>query len=171
MISKDTRVEILPVLAIEQMALGADPLPNLPFAIISIMTSPTQAVSLPKSDRLLGTLRLNFPDFEKPVKGWEKAELFSPKMANQVWDFIETVPAPEILLIHCEAGISRSAAVGAAIAKVIGQDFDAYFEKYYPNPLVYRVMLEEWNRRNNVSEPVVVPPKTFPEGLSAKDIF
>ena len=171
MIPNNTRIEILPVLAVEQMALGTDQSPDQPFAIISIMTAATQAVRLPKSDKCLGVLRLNFPDFVKPISGWEHAELFSPRMANQAWDFVETLPAPEILLIHCEAGVSRSAAIGAAIAKVLGQDFEMYFEKFYPNPLVYRIMLEEWNRRHNVSEPVVVPPKTFPEGLAAEDIF
>ena len=88
MIPRNAQIKILPVLAIEQMALETDSSPSSPFAIISIMTSPTQTVVLPKSDRLLGVLRLNFPDFVKPVEGWEHAELFSPKMANQAWDFI-----------------------------------------------------------------------------------
>ena len=50
----------------------------------------------------------------------------------------------EQIIVHCEAGISRSAGVAAAILKYFTNDdsqiFDSY--KYRPNTLCYRNVLE-----------------------------
>jgi len=41
-------------------------------------------------------------------------------------------------MVHCEAGMSRSPAVGAAISKLRWDDDQVFFDKYTPNMRVYR---------------------------------
>jgi hypothetical protein len=55
---------------------------------------------------------------------------------NKVWDKID------LLMVHCLAGISRSAAVAAAIAKVKYNDDSLYFTRYKPNISVYSILSE-----------------------------
>ena len=56
-------------------------------------------------------------------------------------------------MIHCEAGISRSAAVAAAIAKLKGLDEAQFFdEPFEPNGLVYRTILEVASGRGDYQE-------------------
>ena len=175
MIDKDTKIRILPLFAL----LDGENLRHRPctlrmeqsFAIISIMTSPFQPVHIPKNENCLGELRVNFPDLINTIEGFERHELFSPEIANKIWAFLETVPQAKTLIIHCEAGVSRSPAVGAAIAQVLGQDYEEYFTKFVPNPLVYRIMLETWNKNHGIKEPVVVPPQKHPDGYDENLYF
>ena len=70
---------------------------------------------------------------------------FTAEMAKGIWEFLTVMtPHIETLLITCEAGVSRSPGVAAAIARTHG-DFVRemqFWERTVPNPLVYRVMLE-----------------------------
>lgn len=53
------------------------------------------------------------------------------------WDRIDT------LLVHCDAGISRSSAVAAAISRLKFRDEGEFLdEPFDPNPLVYRILRE-----------------------------
>jgi hypothetical protein len=64
--------------------------------------------------------------------------------ANTIVSFIKSLNGKiDELIVHCEAGVSRSAAVAAAISFSINGD-DAEFFKfpYYPNRLCYRLVLE-----------------------------
>jgi predicted protein tyrosine phosphatase len=163
MISSDTEIRILPWYAIEWERFDG------PYAVISIMVTSDQIVHMPKGDGCVGVLRLNFPDLDKPLLGWKEEELFSAKQAGEIWDFVDALPEIETLLIHCEAGVSRSPAVGAAIARTLGQEFP--FNRYVPNPRVYRIMLETWNDRHSAKEPTALPPKPPSDIKIWRDLF
>jgi hypothetical protein len=45
-----------------------------------------------------------------------------------------------MLICHCEAGVSRSAAIAAAGSKYFNGDDSFFFEHYYPNEYVYNMM-------------------------------
>lgn len=47
------------------------------------------------------------------------------------------------IIVHCDAGYSRSPAVAAAIAKAMGKSDEVYFSsgEYCPNRHVYRTLL------------------------------
>jgi predicted protein tyrosine phosphatase len=48
----------------------------------------------------------------------------------------------ERIVVHCDAGASRSPAVGAALARVLnGDDAEFFAGRYRPNMRVYRMML------------------------------
>src|SRR5262249_4949755 len=65
--------------------------------------------------------------------------------ARAVWGFIEDhLPRIERFIVHCDAGMCRSPAVAAAVAKVLLGDDAAYFRRYRPNMRGYRIMLETY---------------------------
>lgn len=52
----------------------------------------------------------------------------------------------ELLIVHCFAGVSRSAATAAAIAQYLGIEKEIFDnEDYDPNPLVYKLACKELN--------------------------
>ena len=69
--------------------------------------------------------------------------VFNTKIAEKVVHFCNKYKNNNIYFyIHCTAGISRSAGLGAAISKYYNND-DSWFFKYkVPNRLVYRKTLE-----------------------------
>lgn len=50
----------------------------------------------------------------------------------------------DLIICQCEAGISRSAGIAAALSEIINDDCDIYFKKFIPNMLVYRTILERY---------------------------
>jgi len=87
----------------------------------------------------VGLVRLVFEDT------WEAEtdESFNAAMAREILDFVEAMwNRVEAFLIHCEAGMSRSPAVAAALSRIHYNDDGRWFEMYFPNPLVYRLLLD-----------------------------
>lgn len=77
---------------------------------------------------------------------------FSERNASDILDFVEkNKKAMELLIVACEAGISRSAGTAAALGKIyLGNDdfiFDS--ELYRPNIYIYRTILKIWQQRQN----------------------
>jgi predicted protein tyrosine phosphatase len=62
--------------------------------------------------------------------------------AKQVVDFVNKNNTIRLWVVHCEMGMSRSAGVGAAIAKTINGDDTAFFKFYTPNMTCYRKVLK-----------------------------
>ena len=117
--------------------------------MISIST-PGDKASLPQNPRRRDTLALEFYDLSSPLEGYQ---IFTEDMAQEIWDFVSIWwPGHErlLLIIHCDAGLSRSPAIAAAISKRYTGDDSHYFKRYLPNSLVYRIMMNviEGKRRN-----------------------
>ena len=94
-------------------------------------------------------MSLAFADAEVPGKDVYYREvgeedLISQADAKKIRDFLQRYPDTDVI-VHCDAGISRSAGVGAAILKwATGSDF-AIFDnlRYRPNMRCYRTVLME----------------------------
>jgi len=72
-------------------------------------------------------------------------QLFTEKDAKKILHFIEKwMDQIDTLIVHCNAGVSRSSGVAAAISKYLYGDDTEYFDsyKYNPNTTVYTVLLE-----------------------------
>jgi predicted protein tyrosine phosphatase len=112
--------------------------------IISITTTPSDVARLPVCEQTLGVLRLSFFDLDGPAHGAEEAQLFGPSDAVKIWD-LQELHKPKLarVIVHCDAGFSRSPAVAAAIARVYLGDDAWYFRRYLPNRRVHRMLLEE----------------------------
>ncbi len=63
--------------------------------------------------------------------------------AEKVRGFVMQDPQPDLLLVHCDGGISRSAGVAAAIMKYLtGSDEEIFVSRMYrPNMHCYRMTL------------------------------
>ena len=96
-------------------------------------------------------LRLAFADIEteKPVIIEYKSKVkdsgkqllivnpITSEQAEEMFDFIDKIKKgerPVTLVVHCHAGVSRSAAVGEFAVKYLGGDYEA-FRKQHPNIL------------------------------------
>ena len=122
-------------------------------AIISISTPNIDyfylKVEPTDENRVVAILNLEFMDADCPgnndVYGNPTtiSDLMSDKDAKTVVDFVEQYKDKRIL-VHCDAGISRSSAVVAAILKHYTGNDDMIFDsrRYNPNRWVYRKVLE-----------------------------
>ena len=62
-------------------------------------------------------------------------------------------------MIHCDAGVSRSPAVAAALETIFYGRNDKWFEDCCPNVLVYRMILEVAKTKGLFSGEVVIPER------------
>ncbi len=85
-------------------------------------------------------LRLEFHDIEQEVPG-EPYDLFSEDQARQIIEFVQNARSSGVtgVLVHCRAGISRSAAVAKWIAGKYGLPFPEDYDSY--NKYVYRLLV------------------------------
>ncbi len=115
---------------------------DVPWAAISIATYENDWPKLNGAKRM-GWLKLFFEDAEF-IREDSGYKYFNADLAKEIFDFMEGLDKDvELLLVHCEAGISRSPAIAAVLAQVyLEGDANLYFNKYDPNPLVYKILVE-----------------------------
>ena len=85
--------------------------------------------------------------FDDVVTEGEGTVLFTEGQAGEVIDFIEKNRDIETLLVHCYGGQSRSRAVAAFAAKMLGAPYEKYFENGNPNMHVFRTLEAAWEKR------------------------
>jgi len=89
---------------------------------------------------------LKFSDFDRIHEDMPKQlkeSLFNKRLAEAIWKFVDKYKDEvDLIVINCEAGISRSSAVGAAISKILNGRDEDFFKHFLPNRLVYRKMME-----------------------------
>lgn len=121
--------------------------PNTPHAFISIKTPRDVDALLPVNGSTVDILRLAFDDID-PKKQYPDGFQFRPgdvpfdvDMASQVWDFVNKLPDECIIIVHCDAGLSRSPGLAAGLSKILNDDDAEFFNNHYPNMLVYRTIV------------------------------
>lgn len=102
-----------------------------------------------KRNNLVAILPLFFTDADKPGKDVYDREvtendLISEADAQQIKRLLNLHPDIDVI-VHCDAGISRSSGVAAAILKASTGDDSQIFNspKYRPNMRCYRMVLDE----------------------------
>jgi len=110
------------------------------FLLISITNPWSRYIHIPASKHCKGILRLRFHDTAQKHRG--KVH-FRPRHAQRIKRFVLKNDT-DLIICQCQAGISRSAGVGAALAKYYNLDAEEYFKTggYVPNLLVFRTLLE-----------------------------
>lgn len=113
-------------------------------AVISIRTfhdiKPTFKPKDPS--KIIDILYLEFDDIERELKGYKPIEV---EDAKAIADFVRKYePLIDTLIVHCDAGFSRSAGVSAAISKYYFDTDEEYFDSglYYPNTRCYSYVLK-----------------------------
>ena len=62
-----------------------------------------------------------------------------------IWTFVNlNIDRIKRIVIHCEAGISRSVAIASALSKIINNYDDELFNSGIPNMLVYVTLLDRF---------------------------
>lgn len=91
-----------------------------------------------------GLLRLSFHDIDRADTGL-KERTISEEDGKSIIEFVERYQGYPII-VHCEAGRSRSAAVAAALDCIYNGDDTRWFNDpwYYPNMLVYRTVINAY---------------------------
>ena len=106
-----------------------------PWAAISI-TDPRSSDALVPTDNLVGILR---PEVRRQHVDVAVVSHHRPpvpvEQARQILAFAKRVwPKADVLLVHCEAGISRSAGAAAALSRLyFGEDAEFFLPPYRPN--------------------------------------
>lgn len=117
---------------------------EVPHVIISVTSGVEDVARFPVPSTCRAVLRLVFADLApSEVDASTRELLFTAAQAARIWSFVdEHRPHVERLLVHCDAGRSRSPAIAAAISTALGRDAASFFEQYEPNQHVYDTLLE-----------------------------
>jgi predicted protein tyrosine phosphatase len=126
------------------LAQASDPI------IISITDPGTQHIQFPVDEGKI--LRLQFHDVEDnyPAEAPHVIK-FDRVFAQLISDFIFAHNNHHVV-VHCEAGVCRSAGVAAALSLFLTGDCSTYFcnpDLYLPNRLVYKTLLDLLNGQDN----------------------
>ena len=100
-------------------------------------------------------LNLTFHDVDRVKTAHDyKLTSFTPEMAKMILKWTDSVIKAEIplIIVQCNAGISRSSGVAAALSLIVNGDDSWVFDdkRYLPNRLVYRTILQEHYRSNDL---------------------
>ena len=69
-------------------------------------------------------------------------KVFDDSHADKILEFVSTYALDiDLIVVHCEAGISRSAGCAAALSLIYNKEDQYYFDNYLPNMLVYRKII------------------------------
>ncbi len=119
---------------------------NETFAIISIQKSEDDGYGFRfiENSKIKAVLTLLFDDIIIPVENYV---LFDEEMATEIIDFVRKYHRQvDVLIIHCYAGVSRSAAVGAFVCRMFHKDNSDYFKYIAPNEHVYTVLCDTYQK-------------------------
>lgn len=109
-------------------------------AIISISSVNSDTPQFSENPTIKHILKLHFNDEE------EGSVAMTPTDARRIASFVKTCKNDvEQFVVHCDAGVSRSAGVAAAIMKYLTGDDSKIFDNqhYCPNMNCYRLTLTE----------------------------
>lgn len=112
---------------------------NVPYIIISITDIDSENVFFAKNPFLISVLRLKFNDVDKDEEG-----AITEEDAMHIAEFVKRYKDyAGLIVVHCEAGMSRSSGVCAALMKWLCNDDSYVFDNsfYRPNMKCYRRVL------------------------------
>jgi predicted protein tyrosine phosphatase len=111
-----------------RLALEAAEPQEVPHIIISISSAPDDLARLRPGASCRGVLRLAFADADIASEHVTKDRLFTKEQATRIWQFVEEHRAQiQRIVVHCDAGRSRSPGVAAALSRILNGDDREYF--------------------------------------------
>jgi len=124
-----------------------------PYAVVSF-GDPEQPLPLLQDDpRRVGMVRIECHDTDMEHGPWT---CFTDADAERVLDFVALMhESAAFIVVHCEAGISRSRGCAVALGRIYGDPF-AHAGHGSPNLLIVERLIREHNRRSGQNIPVPV---------------
>lgn len=117
--------------------------PSSPHVVISISDPEQGKANVATNSLTKDVLFLEFHDTNVADHGMT---LFDRSHAEKILSFIRRyTDEVDLLVVHCNAGMSRSPAVAAALSKIYLGDDSVWFATKTPNSLVYRTILEAYH--------------------------
>ena len=97
---------------------------------------------------LVGFVKVIHLCFDDVCSSMPNTTRFTPQMAEQTWAFVDEILDADIpnLLVHCDAGMSRSPGMAIAIDEIVNGSTTRAAQHPYYNSLVYRSMVNEKNK-------------------------
>lgn len=120
-----------------------------PHIFISVRDPGSEPVDVAIMPHQVARLDLEFSDVDasnKPnLKNIDSIKLFTIDDAQSILRLFQiTKPCINLIIINCEAGISRSSGIAAAMTRIMGNSDAEYFSNtgpYCPNRFVYSMLL------------------------------
>ncbi len=111
--------------------------------MVSIANPDAPHPTLIDSPHRLGVLRLAFHDVAASRSERGGQTPMTPAHAREIRRFVEEhLERLELIVVHCDAGVSRSPAVAAALWRWLEGTRGPFFETFRPNPHVYRTVMD-----------------------------
>ena len=108
--------------------------------VISITSEDSNEIVIPPNRDRLSQLHLKFDDVSDID---ERFLYFTRGQALEILDFVEKhVNQVSLIIVQCQAGLSRSVAVASALSKIINYTDDGIYTKGIPNMFVYTTILD-----------------------------
>ena len=123
---------------------------QLKHVVISICCPHNDFPKLPENDKRLGLLQLKFVDLDKADDAKQIGQehlLMTEEQAKVILAFVDKYyNLIEAIICQCDAGVSRSAGVAAALSKILNGDDSWVFnsKEYIPNMYVYRMIINKY---------------------------
>jgi predicted protein tyrosine phosphatase len=151
------------VIAVNRLyAVGMAKLISIPHAIISITDPKYDLPEFEPNECRIAVLGQRFYDidFSKKIIADDESEirrlygfgLFTDEQADEIVAFVrQHQKRIKLMLVHCDAGVSRSSGVAAAILKATTGSDERIFNdrRYLPNMWVYRKVLNAWYKEES----------------------
>ncbi|MBC1473994.1 hypothetical protein HB852_05150 [Listeria grandensis] len=144
----------LPIIALpEVIATSFDPIGKTPI-MIRIADKDKAFSKIKDPGKYQGILEINFNDINEEDDYWglskkesDEMMLFNKKHAAIIHDFVDQFDEISQIVVHCNAGVSRSSAVAMQLAEYT-DDLETYaklreIKRYLPNTRVLAIMRGE----------------------------
>jgi 8-oxo-dGTP diphosphatase len=127
-----------------------------PYILISITNPAGIYAPLTDCKNRKGLLQMQFSDISPGENGEVYLDqiLFDSNHAKRIVQFVNGFPDDVMIVVNCEAGMSRSAGVAAALAKFYNGTDQEFYERRRPNSTVYSTLLQTiMDPQNHYPEP------------------
>lgn len=117
--------------------------PSVPYLILSITDPERPEATFAASPHQKAILRLQFHDKSGPRAAALGKTAMTMEQARSIIAFVQAHLAEvQLIICQCEAGISRSASVAAALSRILQGEDNFFFTHYAPNDWIYHTLLE-----------------------------
>ena len=121
-----------------------------PYLVVSVTDPEQPDASISNSPFLRATLRMNFHDIAKPSRiaaqfATTLTDVYATEAdAERILSFVgEHLAEVKLIVCHCEQGISRSAAIAAALSRILQAEDEFFFQHYWVNRYLYDLLLSK----------------------------
>jgi len=122
-----------------------------PYVLISIVDPELPWAEWNKPNTLLSSMQMSFHDVDREVLDYPGLQMMTEEQAKAIASFvIAYIDKVDTIVVHCEAGLSRSAGVSMAIAYWLRQNTSQWpLANRHVYRLVAKQLMEQYDGRYN----------------------